>query len=208
MPRLRRTVPVLALAAATGLLVLSGCSSGIGGSAGSGSGQGYVSGNGAITALPVADREKPGPVSGTTLDGRPLSLSDYAGKVVVVNVWGSWCGDCRAEAAMLSSAARDLSDKGVAFLGIDSRDPSKAAARAYMRHFDVPYPSIYDQSGKTLLAFHGTLTPNSIPSTVIIDRHGRVAASVLGQIDRTTLEDLVGGVSAGSTAGDKGKGPA
>ncbi|MGH3445734.1 MAG: TlpA disulfide reductase family protein [Nocardioidaceae bacterium] len=198
MPRIRRTLPVLALVAAAMLPGLAGCSSGVGGSTGSGAGQGYVSGNGVITSLPVADREKPGPVSGTTLDGKQLALSDYAGKVVVVNVWGSWCGDCRAEAAMLSSAARNLSHKGVAFLGIDSRDPSKAAARAYMRHFDVPYPSIYDQSGRTLLAFHGTLTPNSIPSTVIIDRHGRVAASVIGQIDRTTLEDLVGEAAKGA----------
>jgi thiol-disulfide isomerase/thioredoxin len=144
-----------------------------------------------ITSLPVAERKQPGPVSGTTIDGAPLALSDYAGKVVVVNVWGSWCAPCRAEAPMLAHAARDLSGKDVAFLGIDSRDPSESAARAFVRRFDVPYPSIYDQKGSTLLAFRGTLAPNSIPSTVVIDRQGRVAASVLGQISRTTLYDLV-----------------
>jgi thiol-disulfide isomerase/thioredoxin len=106
-------------------------------------------------------------------------------------VWGSWCAPCRAEAPMLAAAARDLSSKDVAFLGIDSRDPSESAARAFVRRFDVPYPSIYDQKGSTLLAFRGTLAPNSIPSTVVIDRQGRVAASVLGQISRTTLYDLV-----------------
>ena len=99
---------------------------------------------------------------------------------------------------MLSEAARDLEDKGVAFLGIDSRDPSEAAARAFVRRFDVPYPSIYDQQGRTLLAFRGTLTPNSVPSTVVIDKEGRVAASVLGEITRTTLYDLVD--EAGATA--------
>jgi hypothetical protein len=92
---------------------------------------------------------------------------------------------------MLADAARELADEDVAFLGIDSRDPSKAAARAFVRRFDVPYPSIYDQQGRTLLAFRGTLTLNSIPSTVVVDAHGRVAASVLGEITRPTLDSLV-----------------
>jgi peroxiredoxin len=92
---------------------------------------------------------------------------------------------------MLAEAARDLADRDVAFLGIDSRDPSESAARAFVRRFDIPYPSIYDQQGSTLLAFRGTLSPNAIPSTVIIDRQGRVAASVLGEVTRTTLYDLV-----------------
>jgi hypothetical protein len=89
----------------------------------------------------------------------------------------------------------------VVFLGIDSRDPSKAAARAFVRRFDVPYPSIYDQRGRTLLSFRGTLTPNSVPSTVVIDREGRVAASVLGEITRTTLYDLVDEVRGAGSGG-------
>ena len=121
----------------------------------------------------------------------PLALADYRGQVVVVNVWGSWCAPCRSEAPMLADAARDLAKQDVAFVGIDSRDPSRSAAQAFVRRFDVPYPSIYDQQGSTLLAFRGTLTPNAIPSTVILDREGRVAASVLGEITRTTLYDLV-----------------
>jgi hypothetical protein len=89
----------------------------------------------------------------------------------------------------------------VVFLGIDSRDPSRAAARAFLRRFDVPYPSLYDQRGSTLLAFRGTLTPNSVPSTVVIDTRGRVAASVLGEVTRTTLYDLVDDVSGGRSGG-------
>jgi thiol-disulfide isomerase/thioredoxin len=170
---------------------LAGCSHDIGSSGD----QGYVAGRGIITTLPVSEREQPGEVAGETIDGEPLALDDYAGQVVVVNVWGSWCAPCRAEAPMLAEAARDLADQDVAFLGIDSRDPSKSAARAFVRRFDIPYPSIYDQQGRTLLAFRGTLTPNAIPSTVIIDREGRVAASVLGEISRTTLYDLVEEVS-------------
>ncbi len=190
MSRPRRTGS--ALAALACLALVAGCSNEIGSSGD----QGYVAGRGIITSLPVADREKPGEVSGQSIDGEDISLDDYAGQVVVVNVWGSWCAPCRAEAPMLADAARDLAKQDVAFLGIDSRDPSESAARAFVRRFAIPYPSIYDQQGRTLLAFRGTLTPNSIPSTVVIDREGRVAASVLGEISRTTLYDLVEEVSA------------
>jgi len=185
MPRLRR------LAASTCALLLLGAAAGCGNDVGSSGDQGFVSGKGIITALPVSDRSEPAEVAGTSIDGEQLSLKDYEGQVVVVNVWGSWCAPCRAEAPMLADAARDLAKQDVAFLGIDSRDPSESAARAFARRFDVPYPSIYDQQGSTLLAFRGTLSPNAIPSTVIIDREGRVAASVLGEITRTTLYDLV-----------------
>jgi thiol-disulfide isomerase/thioredoxin len=182
-----KRTPVLLLAATLCAGLLAGCSNDVGSSGD----QGYVAGKGIITTLKAADRKAPAKVSGTTIDGKPVSLADYRGKVVVVNVWGSWCPPCRAEAPMLAAAARDLSKKDVVFLGIDSRDPSEAAARAFVRRFEIPYPSIYDQQGSTLLAFRGTLTLNSIPSTVVVDPRGRVAASVLGKITRTTLDDLV-----------------
>jgi thiol-disulfide isomerase/thioredoxin len=186
----RRTTSLAALV--TGALLsstaLAGCSNDSVGSSGD---QGFVSGKGIITLLKVADRKKPGTVAGTTLAGRHTSLADYRGKVVVVNVWGSWCPPCRAEAPVLADAARDLSGKGVAFLGINSRNPERSGPRAFEERYKVPYDSIYDPGGRTLLAFHGTLTPNSIPSTVIIDSRGRVAASVLGEVTRNTLDDLV-----------------
>jgi thiol-disulfide isomerase/thioredoxin len=127
-----------------------------------------------------------------------VSLSDYAGQTVVVNVWGSWCAPCRAEAPDLVDAAAELASEDVAFLGINSRDLNEAAARAFVRRFDVPYPSIYDQGGQTLLAFRGTLTANSIPSTVVIDAEGRVAARVLGEVSKSTLVGLVEDVQAGA----------
>lgn len=159
--------------------------------------QGFISGKGVITRLPVEDRERPGEVSGESLSGDPLSLADYEGRTVVVNVWGSWCAPCRAEAPDLVAAAEQLAKDDVAFLGINSRDLNQAAALAFQRRYDVPYPSIYDQSGRTLLAFRGTLTPNAIPSTVVIDEQGRVAASVLGEVSRSTLVGLVEDVRAG-----------
>ena len=177
--------------------LLAGCSSNEVGSSGD---QGYVAGKGIITTLDTADRKQPGTVAGTTLDGRETSLADHRGKVVVVNVWGSWCPPCRAEAPMLADAARDLGKQGVVFLGINSRNPEKAGPRAFERRYDIPYDSIYDPDGSSLLAFHGTLAPNSIPSTVVIDREGRVAASVIGQVTRTTLYDIVEDVSGRSAA--------
>ena len=193
MPPVRRTRSALAAAALLVAAAVGGCSSDAVGGSGE---QGFVYGRGIITTLPVSEREKPGEVAGETIDGEPIALDDYQGQVVVVNVWGSWCAPCRAEAPMLAEAARDLAKQDVAFLGIDSRDPSKSAARAFVRRFDIPYPSIYDQQGRTLLAFSGTLSPNAIPSTVVIDREGRVAASVLGEITRTTLYDIVEEVAA------------
>jgi thiol-disulfide isomerase/thioredoxin len=177
----------LVLAAVAVALATAGCSN-----AGGTGDKGYVDGEGVITVLPVDKRKEPGEVSGETLDGKHVSLSSYAGKVVVINVWGAWCPPCRAEADELAAAARELAPKGVVFLGINSRDTSADNARAFERTYDVPYPSIYDPGGRNLLAFHGTLTPNSIPSTVVIDQQGRVAASVLGAITgKTTLVDLV-----------------
>jgi thiol-disulfide isomerase/thioredoxin len=178
--------------------VLSGCSSTIGSS-----GQGYVSGNGIVTTLDVADRKRPGPVVGTTLDGRRTSLSDYRGKVVVVNVWGSWCGPCRAEAPILAAAARDHADDGVVFLGINSRDAGEDKARAFERRFQLPYDSIFDPGGQTLLAFSGTLPPQAIPSTVVIDEQGRVAASVNGDVTRATLDGLIEDVSGAPASSDR-----
>ena len=187
----RRTA--LVAAALLSGAVTAGCASEVGSTGEAG----YISGKGVVTTLPVSQRDEPGQVSGETLEGEQIALADFEGKVVVVNVWGSWCPPCRAEADDLAAAARQLPDDRVAFLGINNRDHSRAAAIAFQRKFDVPYPSIYDPAGETLLSFYGTLTPNSIPSTVLIDEQGRVAASVLGEITESTLLGLVEEVSTG-----------
>ena len=180
--RLLVLVTALLLAA-----VAAGCSGGIG----TGD-KGFVSREGLITRLDPADRTRPGPVRGTTLDGKTVDLASYAGKVVVLNVWGSWCSPCRKEAPDLAGAARDLADDDVVFLGINTKDPSPDQGLAFERRFEVPYDSLYDPSGRNLLSFRGTLNPSAIPSTVVIDRQGRVAASILDVIpSRQTLVDLV-----------------
>jgi len=188
----RRTRLLLSAA----LLVLPGVAA-CGGPQLSSGQQGYVSGDGTVSVLDAASRQQPaGPVSGRTVAGKQVSLADYRGDVVVMPVWGSWCGPCRAEAPMLADAARDLKSSGVTFLGIDSRDDNIANVRQFVDRFDIPFDSIYDPDGATLLAFHGTLPPMTIPSFVFIDRDGRVAGRVLGELDRSTLygvvEDVVG----------------
>ncbi len=169
------------------LLALTGCSSL------QGTGQkGYVTGNGQITEVPATDRGRAIELAGEDLDGTDVSLADFRGKVVVINVWGAWCTDCRKEAPDLVEAAEGTTGADVAFLGIDARDPSKENARGYVRTFGIPFRSIYDPKGETLLRFEGTLTPNSVPSTVVVDREGRVAASILGTLpSATTLTSII-----------------
>lgn len=192
MPRPARALLPVVVAVMT---LTSGCAGGLAGTGDSG----YLKGDGTITVLDVAKRKAPEKVSGETLEGDPVSLSAYRGKVVVVNVWGSWCPPCRSEADDLAVAAKELMPKGVVFLGINTRDNSRETALAFERSRKVPYPSIFDPGGRTLTAFHRTLSPNAIPSTVVIDAQGRVAASIIGELTSAlTLVDLVDEVSGGA----------
>ena len=190
MPR-----PVRALLTVVAVLALtSACGEGL-----SSGDNGYVGSDGVITVLEPAERKAPEPVSGETLEGDKVSLAAYRGKVVVVNVWGSWCPPCRSEADDLAVAAKELLARGVVFLGINTRDNSRDTALAFQRRHDVPYPSIFDPGGDTLTSFHRTLSPNAIPSTVVIDARGRVAASIIGEVTSArTLVDLVDEVSRGA----------
>ncbi len=173
------------------VLLVGAVAAGCGGNASTGD-KGYVDGQGIVTRLPVAERKAPGPVEGETLEGKDLSLSDYAGKVVVVNVWGSWCPPCRKEARSLAAASRELAKDDVSFVGVNTKDSSADQGLAYQRRYDVPYPSLFDPAGRSLLAFHGTLNPSAIPSTLVLDTKGRVAASILGEVpSQRTLVELV-----------------
>ncbi len=135
-------------------------------------------------------------MAGENLAGERVALDDFAGQVVVVNVWGSWCGPCIREAPHLVEAAQELDGDEVAFLGINTRDLSRDPALAFERKYDLPYESIYDPAGEVLLAFRGTIPPSAIPSTLVIDRDGRIAARVLGEVTASTLVGLVEDVLA------------
>jgi thiol-disulfide isomerase/thioredoxin len=170
----------------------SGCAESMGGA------EGFVAGSGTVTVLEEAKRVPAPELSGRSLSGRPLALDDFAGSTVVLNVWGSWCAPCREEAPALIKAAKQLDDRDVRFLGVSVREPGVASAKAFVRNFGVPYPSIYDSDGSQLLGFRDTLPPDAIPSTLVIDSQGRVAARVLGPVDQSTLVGLVNDVEGGA----------
>ena len=159
---------------------------------------GYVSSNGLVTVVPEDERESAPNVSGPTLDGEQVSLRDYVGTVVVLNTWYSTCGPCRAEADDLVAAARQLGD--VQFLGLNIRD-SQAAAQSFQQTFDVPYPSIFDPTGSQLLQFPAGMAPIAVPTTLVIDADGRVAARILDETTATTLVGVVEDVQESRTGG-------
>ncbi|MGC5027907.1 TlpA family protein disulfide reductase [Tsukamurella sp. DT100] len=121
-----------------------------------------------------------------------LSLSDFRGKVVVTNVWGSWCAPCRVEAPELEKVYRATQSKGVGFLGIDVRETAgDAAARDFILNNRLSYPSIYDPPGKTLLAIGEQYPTTVVPMTFVLDRQRRVAASFL---TTATAKDLTAAI--------------
>ncbi len=176
-------VVVLALLA----FLLVGCSSAEGNSTDEGS-IGFQLGDGSVTIIEPDDREPAPRLTGPALGGGEVDTDDYAGVPLIINVWGSWCAPCRAEAPALVEADAQLADAQL--LGINTRDLNPAPAEAFVRAFGIEFPSIYDPDGALLLDF-GQLPPAAIPSTLIIDEQGRVAARILGETSARTLIQIV-----------------
>jgi thiol-disulfide isomerase/thioredoxin len=163
--------------------------------------KGYVSRDGTVATVAVDDRGDAVSYDGEDLDGATLSMKDFQGEPVVVVAWGSWCGDCRLEAPMVASAAKQLAGEAQ-FVGINFRDGSTAQALAYVRDQGIDYPSFYSPDGDAILAFRGTLSLQSIPAFVVLDAEGRVAASIIGRLPSTqTLVDLTEDVAKETTRG-------
>ena len=143
--------------------------------------------------VPVHTRGRPGPISGPDLmdPTRTLSLDDFAGKVVVVNVWGQWCGPCRTEIGQLQKVYDATRAKGVAFLGIDVRDNNRDAAVDFIKDRNITFPSIYDPAMRTMIAFGGKYPTTVIPSTLVLDRQHRVAAVFLRELLADDLKPVV-----------------
>ena len=133
---------------------------------------------------PPASRGTPGALSGPDLmdTARTISLNDFAGKVVVINIWGQWCGPCRAEITQLQKVYDATRAEGVAFLGIDVRDNDIDAPRDFITDRKITFPSIYDPAMRTMIAFGGKYPTTVIPSTVVLDREHRVAAVFLREL--------------------------
>lgn len=194
MARFRRGAAI-----AVALLALSACTTtGADEQTRSAGQNGYVGVDQNVTQIPVAQRKSVPTISGPALGGggKALSTDAYAGKVVVVNVWGSWCGPCRKEAPDLQAASEETRDIAQ-FVGVASKDPDPAAAEAFVRVNQITYPSIFDPGGKLLLNFADILPPSAIPSTMVIDTDGRLAVRILGSISKITLVEIIDDVAAG-----------
>ncbi|MGW1835693.1 TlpA family protein disulfide reductase [Streptomyces sp. BBFR2] len=184
----RRRLTLLAAGTVLASLTLSACGEG---TSGGSSQTRFVQGKNGIARVAAADRQQAPDIAGESTTGAHLDLADYKGKVVVLNVWGSWCGPCIAEAPNFAKVAKDTEKQGVQFVGINTRD-NKTQATSFEDQHKMPYPSLFDPAGKLMLRFpKGSLNPQSIPSTIAIDRHGKIAARSLGPLAEDDLRAML-----------------
>jgi thiol-disulfide isomerase/thioredoxin len=182
------------LCGAAVLVALSGCSTGHDAVAQGGTFE-FVAPGGKTDIYydPPEKRARPGKLAGPDLmdPAKTVSLDDFAGKVVVINVWGQWCGPCRAEIAQLQNVYGGTRAEGVSFLGINVRDNQREAARDFVMDHKITYPSIYDPAMRTMIAFGGKYPTTVIPSTLVLDRQHRVAAVFLRELLAEDLRPVV-----------------
>lgn len=193
----RRALPVLAACIAL-VAVLAGCSTGSDAVATGGTFQ-FVSPGGKTDIFydPPAKRGTVGNLSGPNLlTNKPLSVTDFPNQVVVLNLWGQWCGPCRAEAPELEKAYEASKDRGVAFLGINVRDSQQDKAQDFVASNHVGYPSIYDPEMRSLLALGGKFPTSVIPTTLVLDRRHRVAAVFLRSLLAADLQPVLDRLAA------------
>ncbi len=187
-------------AVALSLLTVTGCTedpNSVAAQAKKGDQKGYVSGDGTLQTYAVADRGEPVELSGTTLDGASWSLVDRRGKVVVINVWASWCPPCVAEMPVLQKVWTEVQSakQPVELIGIDFRETPERG-RALLAKAQVTFPSLTDESGVLILPLQGQAT--SVPTTLVLDRQGRIAARIGGPVQESVLTGLIDDVLAES----------
>lgn len=182
-------------------LALTGCSTGDGAQANTTSFNFVAPGGKTDITYTGDDRQEMPEIGGEDLfdKSKRISSEDFAGKVLVINIWGQWCGPCRTEAPELQEVYEKTKDDGVRVLGIDVRDFDRSAPQDFMRNRGLTYPSIYDPSGRSLLALTG-YPRNVVPSTIIVDKQGRVAAVYLRDL---LAEDILPVVR--DLAGERGR---
>lgn len=188
-----RTIALIALIALIGLLSvsLSGCAANdpLANQYKAGDNKNYIAGDGSVTEFAAANRGEAVEWAGNTVTGDVITSADLAGVVTVMNFWYAGCAPCRAEAPDLVSL--QAANKDVQFIGVNVRD-SAETANAFERNFKITWPSIVDaNSGSVLLAFTGIVTPQAVPTTIVIGKDGKVTARVLGRIDKSILSALI-----------------
>ncbi|MBC7299718.1 MULTISPECIES: TlpA disulfide reductase family protein [Nocardia] len=183
------------------VIAVTGCASGSDSVATGGGTFDFVSPGGQTDIFydPPDSRGQIGALSGPDLmaEDKTVSVADYDGQVVVINLWGQWCGPCRAEADDLERVYAATKNMGVQFLGINVRDPQRDKAQDFVIDYKIGYPSIYDPSMRTLIALGGSYPTSVIPSTLILDRQHRVAAVFLRALLAEDLQPVIERVAAG-----------
>ncbi|WP_246190618.1 TlpA family protein disulfide reductase [Agromyces agglutinans] len=161
-----------------------------------GSGKNYIAGDGTVAEFAPDQRGEPVEFDGTTVDGGTFDSADALGEVTVVNFWYAACAPCRAEAPILESVHEEYGDD-VTFVGVNVRDQA-GTARPFEEDYGITYPSILDvDEGRVQYAFAGQVPAAAVPTTLVLDREGRVAARILGQIqDESILDSIVGDLVA------------
>lgn len=169
-----------------------------------GTGQNYIAGDGSVLEIAPGNRGEPITFSGVTETGEQVSSADHLGDVIVVNFWASYCVPCRVEAPDLEALFNEWADDGVTFLGVNTWDEPETAL-AFARTYGVSYPSVMDAaSGSAQLAFAGNVPPSALPTTIVLDRDGRVAARILGQLQKSILDALIDRVVDETSTGSAG----
>lgn len=170
------------LALLTALLAVSACTS-----TGSNGGYRFTSATALGKLIPAADRKPAGTFTGDLIDGGTVGTTDLRGKVAVLNFWASWCAPCRIESPQLDIVYRRMKNKGVDFIGIDTKD-AKSNARSFVHDFDISYPIVFDENGEIAIRL-GNLPARGLPFSVLLDKSGKVAAVYVGEL---TAKDLQG----------------
>ncbi|RFU23310.1 TlpA family protein disulfide reductase [Geodermatophilus marinus] len=187
-----RRIPAAVLAALLGaLLLLAGCSAGTDAVDVNNGGQfRFVAGTAAGEVIPEEQRAAAPDFSGTLLGGGSFDSAELDGDVAVLNFWGSWCPPCRVETPQFQEVYADVRDRGVAFLGINVKETSEQFAQAFVDSQGIEFPSLSDPRGEVALTFRD-YPANAIPSTIVLDREGRVAAVYTGEVSQEDLRAVL-----------------
>ena len=184
---------LVALSAALTAAVLAGCSGGDASNASTatdGSGEFDFEGNTPLGELiPAEARQAAPPFRGELLDGTAFTSTSLTGDIAVLNFWGSWCAPCRVETPEFQAVYADVAESGVQFLGIDVKD-DRQLAQAFVERVGAKYPSVFDPRGEVALAFRG-FPANVVPSTILLDPEGRVAAVYVAVVPEEDLRRAI-----------------